>query len=91
MPRVRPAGWLPDGQTVAPVTAVSAGAEYVLCGWTMDDDDVSRVADNLSRNLRALRGARGLTQQALAEASGVPRAAIAACVVADEGSPPRRG
>lgn len=35
------------------------------------------AAENLSRNLRALRDAQGMTQQRLSERSGVPRATLA--------------
>src|SRR5262245_20693067 len=34
---------------------------------------LDRVADNLSRNVKQLREARGLTQQQMARVSGVPR------------------
>jgi transcriptional regulator with XRE-family HTH domain len=34
---------------------------------------LERAADNLSRNIKQLREARGLTQQQMARASGVPR------------------
>jgi transcriptional regulator with XRE-family HTH domain len=41
----------------------------------MTDDE--RISGHLAENLRSLRAARGLTQQKLAQASGVPRATLA--------------
>ncbi|MCB9762629.1 MAG: helix-turn-helix transcriptional regulator [Alphaproteobacteria bacterium] len=43
--------------------------------WCFVDPD--RLSAHLSRNLRLLREARGLTQQELAQASGVPRPTLA--------------
>lgn len=40
-------------------------------------DKPERVAAHLARNLTSLRHARGLTQEALAKSSGVPRSTIA--------------
>jgi XRE family transcriptional regulator, regulator of sulfur utilization len=40
-------------------------------------DDPDQVAGHLARNLAALRHVRGLTQDALAKAAGVPRSTIA--------------
>lgn len=42
-----------------------------------DTDEPTRVAGHLARNLLGLRHARGLTQQELARAAGVPRSTIA--------------
>lgn len=42
-----------------------------------DPDELERIAANLCANVRALRTTRGLTQQALASLSGLPRATIA--------------
>ncbi|MEZ4235512.1 MAG: XRE family transcriptional regulator [Myxococcota bacterium] len=42
-----------------------------------DDATTARVADNLARNLRALRDAQGLTQNQLASRAGIPRATLA--------------
>lgn len=41
------------------------------------DDDTARLSSHLCANVRALRAARGLTQQGLAEIAGLPRATIA--------------
>lgn len=47
---------------------------------------MATAAENLARNLRALRDAQGLTQQRLAERAGVPRATLAT-VESGEGNP----
>jgi transcriptional regulator with XRE-family HTH domain len=43
----------------------------------MDEPDTRQVAAHLSRNLLSLRHVRGLTQEALAKAAGVPRSTVA--------------